>query len=248
MAALSSQNFIKANFAGHVSWAAAAGNFYDLLRKTSSDKLFNGSSEQGMLFSGAQLESTINRPGKYFKTNNVAYKHPKFNSDIGDDLILYINGDVKHQFNINRDKNKQLDINIETFKIGNDNSQADSTARKMKGEIASFMLWSGAKDVSGIIKDYVSVDANNKKFPVNYIDNPISKDLAAFWDMPNSGTLLPITNNINAYSGFQLSINGDFATNTYLYNVPVDQQGLRQIEFTALSFGGFPGTNGYSYG
>jgi len=242
-------NFIKQGFADHVNWAAAAGNFYDLLRQTSSDKLFNGSSGQGMLFSGAQLESSINRPGKYFKTNNVAYKHPKFNSDIGDYLALYINGANVKEFNPDRDKNKQLDINVETFKIGHDNSQADFAARKIKGGIASFMLWNGAKDVSGsIFNGYVSSDLNNKKYPINYIDNPVSKDLVAFWDMPDSSTLLPITNNINAYSGFQLSINGDFTTNTLIYNIPVDQQGLRQIEFTALSFGGFPGTNGYSYG
>jgi hypothetical protein len=230
------------------NYAANNLDYKSRLQNTSSTSTFNGSSGQGVLFSGAQLEHTINKAGKYFKTDNAAYKNPNFNSEIGDYLALYINGVIVNEFNVSRDRNKQLDVNLETFKIGNDNSQADGSARKIKGGIASFMLWSGAKDVSGIFRNYVSNDSNNKKFPVNYIDNPVSKDLVAFWDMPDSSTLLPITNNINAYSGFQLSINGDFNTNTFVYNIPVDQKELRQIEFTALSFGGFPGTNGYSYG
>jgi lambda family phage minor tail protein L len=208
-----------------------------------------GDGSSGIYISGAQLENGIYTK-KYNKTTSIGYKHPNFDLNGTDSFQIEINNTVQHSFT-SSNKNQLLSFRPEALILGNSFHMPNKTLRSLNGRVASWALWGRqliTSEKQALIKTIGAV-----KYPSQYEEclqstpNIINNSLIAWWDMQidaeNSSQIIDTHQDL-----YPLQISGIFGKETITYTQNETVSRTKTVNNSSLHFGGFPGTDGFSYG
>ena len=203
---------------------------------------------------GAQLNAG-RQPSWYYKTVANAYFHENFNINEEDSIQLKVNNKILYYWK-GETRNHLLHFDpSHQLELGGSPTAAGATT--INADLSNWAVWGRSLNLAEeqylqkLVQPPGVVVNNFDYYPRKYSEctgdfaNITGKDLYAWWSMrQGSSNILPGENTSHA----NLTAFGNYSFSTVTNSEAVNEYSPSYVTSTSLPFGGFPGTDGFSYG